>query len=206
MLIGLEPRKLSPSFFVTDMDEWKTGDRETKASLLVIEWLSLYIGENVGPLDRQPMETWLRAFLEVGYFEASYTVTETRPNFYEEALKIEFPTEPLPESVPDLYRISTRAGARRFSWCAQIHGLREVIENEELKLWRCRKPIRAFGTVTNRYDLLPGTQFWEQGFAINQVNPYTEWLVAPGNDVREMLLVDPGTDDPNFYLTEGKSI
>jgi len=195
--------------FITDLHGWAVGSRETRARMVVEEWLSLYEGENVGPLDRQPIERWLEAFTAVGYFEATVTLTERAPLQLEEAVAVTIDNG-APESVPDLWRISTRANARRFSWLDNTASVMQVVRTPDLHIWRARNPYKVFGKITTRYNLLPDTRFWEaHGYppeAWELKHDFTEYIAAPGADVREMIPVDLDPDDPQIYLKEGRAV
>ena len=195
--------------FITDLHGWAVGSRETRARMVVEEWLSLYEGENVGPLDRQPLERWLEAFTAAGYFEATVTLTERTPLQIEEAVTVTLDNEPT-SPVPDLWRISPRQTARRFSWFDSAARVTQVIRTPDLRIWRARNPYRVFGKITTRYVLLPDTRFWEaQGYpqeAWSLDHDYTEYIAAPGADVREMIPVDLDPQDPLIYLAEGRAV
>lgn len=195
--------------FITDLHGWVRGDRQKRAEMVVEEWLSTYEGENVGPLDRQPMERWLEAFAGAGYFEATVTLTERAPLQVQESVAVDTKRTP-PATVPDLWRISTTPNARRFSWLDDVGGVMQVVRTPGLHIWRARNPFKVFGKITTRHALLPDTRYWEaKGYppeAWGLDHDFTEYVAAPGADVREMIPVDLDPDDPLIYLREGRAV
>jgi len=205
MLLSSPPRAREWDSFVTELVGWKQGTTQMKARMLIAEWLQIYEGDDVGPLDRQTPEVWARAFLEIGYFEADHTITEVSPDRFEESIDVH--TGWLPGQTPDLYRTSTKHEARRFSW-TEIAGDPQTASTG-LSLWRTRSPLHVFGKITNRYRLLPDTNFW--GFVgqddsfrqLGRETDVSEWIVAPGDDVCEMHVFDLFPSSANMFLTEG---
>lgn len=209
MLETQEVRTGTWDHFITDLRGWARGDRQHRAEMVVNEWLSVWEGENVGPLDRQPMERWLEAFRSAGYFEATVTLTEREPLQVEEAVTVNVDCS-TPTTVPDLWRISTESGARRFSWLDDPGSLMQVVATPELHIWRARNPFKVFGKITTRHVLLPETRYWEaKGYppeAWGLDHDFIEYIAAPGADVREMIPVDLSSDDPLVYLREGRAV
>ena len=193
LMLELAPTRKPGFGFLTDIPGWADFDRQLKAELLVVDWLTIYEGEMVGPLDRQPLESWLEVFLEVGYFEAEHVVTETEPGNLFEDLKV---TIGQPQKVPDdLYRVASWERARYFSWFSdQVVAANWAAANEGEQVFRCRNPFMVFGTIRNRWDLLPSSE---------EKMPYTEWVVAPGADVRHMKL---RSHPMMLFLSEGRAV
>jgi len=209
MLEAQEVRTGTWDHFITDLRGWARGDRQKRAEMVVNEWLSTYEGDHVGPLDRQPMERWLEAFTAAGYFEATVTLTEPDPLQVEESVTVATGRTPA-ASAPDLWRISTTANARRFSWLDDPASIMQVVRTPDLHIWRARNPFRVFGKITTRHVLLPETRYWEaKGYppeAWGLDHDFTEYVAAPGADVREMIPVDLDPDDPLIYLREGRAV
>lgn len=209
MLISQPHRPPEWKHFVTDVPEYKTGTKQLRAELLVFEWMSRYEGAVRGPLDRHPVDTWARAFLGVGPFEAEHTITEVGRNEFHETLDV-YLLDSEPEPDADLWRVATPENARRWSWFnAATHALQRQADGS-LRIYRCRHPLHVFGSITTRYRLWGDTEFWElaeqPGAGLGgEDDDYTEFIAIPG-DVTEMTITDPGPHSAVLHLTPRRSM
>jgi hypothetical protein len=211
VLISQPPRPQGWKHFVTETVQWKTGTKQARADLLIVEWLSRYEGEAQGPLDRQSTDTWARAFSSVGHFAAEHTITEVKRNEFREELNVACRNaEPRPEGA--LWRVAYPQNARRWSWFSSVlNALPAELETDRsLHLYRCQRPEHVFGTISTRFRLRDDTEFWGRigsaGTALGgDRDDYIEYVAIP-LDVTEMNVTDPGPHSPNLHITPGRSL
>ncbi len=170
--------------------------------MLAEEWLSTYEGIDKGPLDRQPRAVWLRCFGQTGYWEAEQMIRELSLGVFEETLTVH--TDRTAPPAPDLWRISTRANRRRWSWVDDLLAR----AGQGAHVYRCREPRLVLARIMHRYELHPDTQFWKDNPTLDprpwsKHKAWCEWIVIPGEDVRQMVEVDPGQHSDHVVYCEG---
>lgn len=172
-----------PRQFPTDTDSWAY-DYAGRSSAVVIEWLTLYNGDDMGPMSRYTEEQWREAFTAIGYFEAHQLDIEQVDGCYLETLRVHADidrlispapgtTYPARATPPTLYRVATEAGSTLWSWMNNLNRATIMHEQrEDTSIWVCHTPRHVFGSIAKTVRELDGT-----------VLETTEYIIDPGDTV-----------------------